>query len=124
MRARLDNGAGQSRLPARSAPLKTLRWLLLALVAILLIVFAINNQQIVSLSLRPFPLELNTGLYLVVLLTLVAGLLLGALLAWMNGHRGRREARHNARRVDELERALAAQSPAGEPARELSVSSR
>lgn len=105
-------------------PLKTLRWLLLVLVAVVLIVFAINNQQIVSLSLRPFPLELNAGLYLVVLLTLLAGFLLGALVAWMNGHRGRREARHNAQRVGELERALAAQSPAGEAARELSVSSR
>jgi uncharacterized integral membrane protein len=104
--------------------LKTLRWLLLALVAVVLIFFAINNRQIVSLSLRPFPLELTTGLYLVVLLALFAGFLLGTLVAWMNGHRARREARHNARRIDELERALAAQSPPKEAAREPSVSSR
>lgn len=97
--------------------------MLLALVAVVLIVFATNNQQIVSLSLRPFPLELDTGLYLVVLLTLLAGFLLGAVVTWMSGHRRRREARHKARRVDELERALAAQSPPKEAARELRVSS-
>ena len=102
--------------------MKALRWLLLIVVAMLAIVFAVNNQQIVSLNLRPVPLELTSGLYLVVLLTLAAGFLLGALVAWMNGHHGRREARRNARRIDELGRSLAAQSPAKEAARELSVS--
>ena len=102
--------------------MKTLRWVLIGIVALLLIVFAVDNRQLVSLSLWPLPLELNTGLYLVVLLTLLAGFFLGELVAWMNGRRWRREARRSAKRVEELERELAAQSPPKEAARQLTTS--
>jgi uncharacterized integral membrane protein len=99
--------------------LRTFRWGLISLVALLLIIFAVENRQAVTLSLWPFPLELSTGLYIVVLLTLLVGFLLGELVAWMNGRRWRREARRSANRVAELERELAAQSPPKEAAREL-----
>jgi uncharacterized integral membrane protein len=98
---------------------RTFRWGLIALVAFILIVFAVENRQTVTLSLWPFPLELSTGLYIVVLLTLLVGFLLGELVAWMNGRRWRREARRSANRVAELERERAAQSPPKEAAREL-----
>lgn len=99
--------------------MKILRWVLFGLVVLILVVFAIDNRQVITLSLWPFPLELSTGLYIVVLLTLLFGFLLGELVAWLNGRRSRRDARRHARRVDELERALAAQSPPKEAAREL-----
>jgi uncharacterized integral membrane protein len=99
--------------------LKTLRWILIGLLALILVVFAINNRQPIALGLWPLPLELNTKLYLVVLLTLLVGFLIGELVAWLNGRRWRREARRNARRVEELERELAALSPRKEAAREL-----
>jgi hypothetical protein len=57
-----------------------------------------------------------------VLLTLLAGFFLGELMAWMNGHRHRREARQKAKRIEELERELAAPSPPKEAARELTRS--
>jgi uncharacterized integral membrane protein len=99
--------------------LRTFRWVLIGLVAAALIIFAVDNRQTVTVSLWPLPIEANMGLYLVVLLTLLFGFLLGELTAWMNGHRWRREARLKAKRIDELERQLAAQSPPKEAAREL-----
>ena len=99
--------------------LRTFRWVLVGLVALALIIFAVDNRQTVTVSFWPLPLEATAGLYLVVLLILFAGFLLGELIAWMNGRRWRREARQRARRIEELERELAAQSPPKEAAREL-----
>src|SRR6185437_2762540 len=105
--------------PAPPAPLKIFRWTLIGILVLILIVFAVSNRQPIALSLWPLPIELNTRLYLVVLLTLLVGFLVGELVAWLNGRRWRREARRNARRVAELERELAALSPPKEAAREL-----
>jgi uncharacterized integral membrane protein len=92
---------------------------LIGLFALALVVFAVDNRQIVTVSLWPLPIEASMSLYLVVLLTLLFGFLLGELMAWLNGHRWRREARLKAKRIEELERELAAQSPPKEAAREL-----
>ena len=99
--------------------MKIFRWTLIGILVLILIVFAVSNRQPIALSLWPLPIELNTRLYLVVLLTLLVGFLVGELVAWLNGRRWRREARRNARRVAELERELAALSPPKEAAREL-----
>ena len=89
------------------------------MVALVLIVFAVANRDTVTLTFWPLPVVLSASLYLVVLLTLLVGFLLGELVAWMNGHRWRREARRNAHRIEELERQLEAQSPPKEAARAL-----
>ena len=102
--------------------MRTFRWVLIGLVALALIVFAVDNRVTVTVSLWPLPIEASMGLYLVVLLTLLAGFLLGELVAWMNGHRWRREARQRQHRIEELERQLAAQSPPKEAAGELTRS--
>jgi uncharacterized integral membrane protein len=99
--------------------LRTFRWILIGLVALALVVFAVDNRETVTVSLWPLPIAASMGLYLVVLLTLLFGFLLGELIAWMNGHRWRREARLKAKRIEELESQLAAQSPPKEAAREL-----
>lgn len=99
--------------------MRAFRWVLIGLVALALIVFAVDNRQTVTISLWPLPIAASMGLYLLVLLTLLFGFLLGELMAWLNGHRHRREARLKAKRVEELERELAAQSPPKEAAREL-----
>jgi uncharacterized integral membrane protein len=102
--------------------LRTFRWVLIGLVALALVIFAVDNRQVVTVSLWPLPIEASMGLYLVVLLTLLAGFLLGELIAWMNGHHWRRQARQKTKRIEELERELAAQSPPKEAARELTRS--
>lgn len=99
--------------------MRTFRWVLIALVALALVIFAVDNRQTVTVSLWPLPIEISMGLYLVVLLTLLAGFFLGELVAWMNGHRWRREARLKAKRIEELEREIAVRSPPKEAAREL-----
>ena len=99
--------------------MRTFRWILIGLFALALVIFAVDNRQVVTVSLWPLPVEASMSLYLVVLLTLLVGFLIGELAAWMNGHRWRREARLKAKRIEELERALAAQSPPKEAAREL-----
>ncbi len=99
--------------------MRSFRWVLIGLVALALVIFAVDNRQTVTVSLWPLPIEASIGLYLVVLLTLLVGFLIGELAAWMNGHRWRREARLKAKRIAELERELAAQSPPKEAAREL-----
>lgn len=93
--------------------MKLFYWLVTAVVAVVLIVFAVANRAGTTLSLWPFPVKLEAPVYLVVLLALLVGFLIGELMAWFNGRRWRRAARRNARRIEELERELAAKSESG-----------
>ena len=101
--------------------MRLFHWLVTAPLAVVLIIFAVNNRDSVTLSFWPLPVTLQAPLYLVALLALLVGFLIGELIAWTNGRRWRRQARHSAKRVAELERTLAAQAQAQapEPAREL-----
>lgn len=99
--------------------MKIFRWVVIGAIALILVVFAVANRNTVTLTVWPLPLAMDAPLYLVVLISLIVGFFLGELVAWMNGHRWRREARRSAKRVEELERELAAQSPPKEAARQL-----
>lgn len=83
-------------------------WLVTAIAAVVLVPFAITNRAPVSLGLWPLPFALGTPVYLLVLLTLLAGFIIGAAGAWLAGHRVRRDLRRQYRRVAALERELAA----------------
>lgn len=102
--------------------MRLFHWLVTAPLAVVLIVFAVNNRDKVTLTFWPLPVTLQAPLYLIVLLALLAGFLIGELVAWMNGRRWRRQARHSARRVAELERDVAAQAETKERAKELTRS--
>jgi uncharacterized integral membrane protein len=96
--------------------MKFLWWIVLALVAVLLILFAVSNRETVSVGLWPLPAVLELPLYLVVLGTLVVGFFFGQLVGWIGGWRWRREARRSRERVAMLERELEAERAAhGEP---------
>lgn len=84
--------------------MKLFHWLVTAPLALVLVVFAVSNRVVVTITLWPFPFELQTELFLVVLLSLLIGLLLGLLIAWIGGSRARREARANAKRIAALQR--------------------
>lgn len=101
--------------------MKIFRWVVIGAIALILVVFAVANRNTVTLTVWPLPLAMDAPLYLVVLISLIVGFFLGELVAWMNGRRWRREARRSAKRVDELERTLAAQSPPKEAARQLTT---
>jgi lipopolysaccharide assembly protein A len=76
--------------------------------AILLILFAISNRETVSLALWPLPFLVGVPLYLLFFLTLLIGILIGVSMAWIAGRRARRELRRRRRRIEALERELAA----------------
>jgi lipopolysaccharide assembly protein A len=83
-------------------------WSLTLISAAVLVPFAIANRATVSLGLWPLPFMLETPVYLLVLLTLFAGFVMGAACVWIAGHGLRRELRRRRRRVEALERELAA----------------
>jgi lipopolysaccharide assembly protein A len=83
-------------------------WLVTALAAVVLVPFAITNRAPVSLGLWPLPFALDTPVYILVLLTLVAGFIIGAAGTRLAGHRVRRDLRRQRRRLAALERELAA----------------
>jgi uncharacterized integral membrane protein len=83
-------------------------WWLTLIAAAVLVPFAIANRATVPLGLWPFPFMLETPVYLLVLLTLFAGFVIGAACVWIAGHGLRRELRRRRRRVGALERELAA----------------
>ena len=76
--------------------------------AVLLVLFAVSNRETVSLALWPLPFLVEAPLYLLFLLSLLVGGLLGALATWLAGRRNRRELRQRRRRIDALERELSA----------------
>jgi len=87
---------------------RILYWLGTALVALICAVFAVSNRAGVTLTFWPLGMELAAPLYLVVLLALLAGFVIGLLAAWIWSWGPRRVARQRARRIEVLERDLAA----------------
>ena len=74
-----------------------LKWLVLAPLAIVLIAFAVANRQWVNLSLDPFSSEppalaISLPLFLVVLLVLILGVIVGGIAAWLGQRRWRKAA--------------------------------
>jgi uncharacterized integral membrane protein len=88
--------------------MRVLYWIVLALLALALALFAASNRTPVALGFWPFGMALELPLYLAILLTFFVGLLCGALAAWIGGRRWRREARQRRRRVIALEHELEA----------------
>jgi uncharacterized integral membrane protein len=86
--------------------MKLLWWVVLALIALVLILFAISNRETVSVALWPLPDLVDLPLYLVLLATLLLGFIVGELTAWVGGWRWRREARRGRQRIAMLEREL------------------
>ena len=89
--------------------MRFLFWVVIALVALILILFAISNRETVSLGLWLLPgAAIELPLYLLVLGTLVFGFVVGELVGWIGSWRWRREARRGHERIAALERELEA----------------
>jgi uncharacterized integral membrane protein len=85
-------------------------------VVLVVALLAVNNGERVQVIL-PF-LTLEAPLFLVALLPLVLGFVMGALIAWIRGRHWRHAARQRERRVQLLERELGASQarlPHGNP---------
>src|SRR4051794_14068416 len=88
--------------------MRVLYWIVLALVALTLALFAASNREAISLGFWPFGLALELPIYLAILLSFFTGLLCGAVAAWVGGRHWRSEARRTRRRVTALESELEA----------------
>lgn len=96
--------------------IRLLRYLLLALIAVLLMVFASANRGMVTLHLLPDDLgllfamswKIDIPVFMLVFLGLVLGLLAGFTLEWLREHKHRHVASTKTRAVTKLERELAA----------------
>ena len=80
--------------------LRILSWIVGIPVAAAVVAFAVANRGSVKLSLLPLPFEIELPLYLVVLGAMLAGLILGGLIAWLSAGRLRRRARQSAREAE------------------------
>lgn len=100
---------------------KIIATLILVPLAIVIIAFAVANRQSVTVSLDPFgssapAAALTLPLFAVVLVTLIAGVIVGGLAVRLGHGRWRRLARRFEREANELRAKLdALQGGAGEP---------
>jgi uncharacterized integral membrane protein len=101
---------------------KTVRWLLILLVATLIVLFAVSNRQAVEVTFWPFPVVIDRPLSLVVLGAVLLAFLVGQFVAWLGAQRWRQEVRMKQRRIEALERELAATQAQLRPADEMAGS--
>lgn len=76
------------------------------LLAIALVGFAVSNRQITELVYSPVHDPLEVPLYLITLLFMALGFLLGGFTVWLNGGRIRRRGRQQRKTIKELEKEL------------------
>jgi uncharacterized integral membrane protein len=98
---------------------RIVRWVIAAVVAVLLVIFAISNRQNVEVTFWPFPVTIDSALSLIVLGAVVIAFLVGQFVAWLGAQRWRNEARTKQRRIEALERELAATQAQLRPPEEL-----
>jgi uncharacterized integral membrane protein len=90
-------------------------WAATIAAAVILTCFAVSNRQVASLALWPMPYAVDLALYLVVFASLAIGVVAGLVGAWIGARHRRREMRRRARRIEALERELAATQSRIEP---------
>ena len=70
--------------------MKRLRWLITIPLALILIVFAVNNRHLVDVSLWPLGIVISWPLFVFVYIGVVGGFAGGAVIAWSSSARHRR----------------------------------
>jgi uncharacterized integral membrane protein len=88
--------------------MRLLFWIVVALAAATLALFAASNRETASFALWPLPFVLELPLYLAVLAASLIGFIAGALAVWAGGRGRRREMRQRGRRIAALKHELAA----------------
>lgn len=95
--------------------IRTLRYVLLALLAIVLLTVALANRAPVTLRALPddmaafagFGWQIDLPLYAVIFASIIAGVLIGFVWEWFREHKHRAAASSKTREVTKLERELA-----------------
>ncbi|MEK9965318.1 MAG: LapA family protein [Alphaproteobacteria bacterium] len=81
-----------------------LRWLITLPVAIVVVVFAVNNRGAAEVSLWPFDMIVAWPMFVFVFIGAGIGFLVGATVMWLSSAPARRKSRERAGRVRQLER--------------------
>ena len=87
--------------------MRVLAWAIAAIVALVVIAFAVANRGPVTISVEPFPYRLDIPVWALAVGALLVGFLSGALVRWLLDHKARRMARRGRRRTRALEQELA-----------------
>lgn len=87
--------------------MKLINSIIAAIIALVIILFAVSNRGEVALELWPLPYRLTFSLYAVILLSVLAGFIVGVVAAWLMGAERRRELRRLRRQAREHEQSLA-----------------
>ena len=88
--------------------MRTLKLILLGLILLALVVLALANRNVVTLNLLPdgmarvMPVAVELPLFVVCLLSVVVGMVIGYLLEWLREHKHRRRASQKAREAARL----------------------
>lgn len=89
--------------------LRVLFWVIFLPLLVIVVVFAVNNHQMTAVDLWPVLEEpLPWPVYGIVLVSLVAGFLWGAVVAWLQGHGSRQRARTLHRNLQQKDLEIAA----------------
>jgi uncharacterized integral membrane protein len=93
--------------------MRTLKYILLALILIAVVVVSLANREAVTLHLLPsgldrvMALSVQLPLFAIILISVVAGMVLGYLLEWLREHKHRRRAAAKAQEAARLNREVA-----------------
>jgi len=93
--------ATRSRIAKLTATILTLP------ITLAVVLFAVSNRHVVALEFWPLPGSLEVPLYVVGLLTMVIGFLIGGVIAWLGAGESRQRARAAERDARGLETRLA-----------------
>lgn len=86
--------------------LRAFSWIITLPLLAIAVIFAVNHRQVVPIDLWPLPMEVAAPLYVLVLVGIFVGFLIGGVLTWLSQGRHRRRARQRRYRVEQLERDL------------------
>ncbi len=76
-------------------------------VAVAVVTFSLNNRERIPVDIWPAPFTVDAPIFAIVLISILAGMMIGAVLAWLSGGRTRRRARVETRRAMTAERQAA-----------------
>ncbi len=77
----------------RSPVARLIVWLVAVPVAVIVVLFALSNRDVVELALFPLPGTQSVPVFVVGLCAVVLGILAGGAISWLSGHAWRRRAR-------------------------------
>jgi uncharacterized integral membrane protein len=83
---------------------KLVHWLITVSLAIVIVIFALNNRTPVEVDLFPFGLVIAWPLFVFVFLGMGIGAVIGLIMAWISSHPARKTSRERKTRIRELER--------------------